>query len=281
LLVEATASVIYFFVAYLCQKPLDYLFNICKKIFKSSFFIKKLHFRAPVSKASSASMGSEVGLTHGKIHAMAKSNDPKVAVKISNAIRQLKLAIGKLVKQIYAISHTVIGSMVNGIKKASSIQVTAKFTKGTALIAACVACILLTTALLKNYGSFNGGKHLLDFTKNPSLLAKSEDNQSKNQKVYVANNAIIPRRKAKHLFRNPIEIKQRTVSSTILGLKADSVQRTTNGEGTIQIGDKLYSVGAIVNDHPRLKLAKITTNNVKFLDKYGQIYKRKIEDLLE
>ncbi|MDR2735685.1 MAG: hypothetical protein LBB20_02495 [Puniceicoccales bacterium] len=205
----------------------------------------------------------------------------------TDAIKNITLkplrSIATVVTKLYYALRSIPLSCYHGIRKILSIKINTKpFTnaiKNITIFAVSSACIILTVGLVKEYRQPIA--KILASTQGNANPPKNEYDLSKDQKIYVANSLITPKRKAKHLFRDPVEIKQRTVTEAILALKIDSIQRTANNKGNIQIGNKFYSIGAIINDHPRLKLAKITTNNVKFSDKYGYIYKRRIDDLIE
>ncbi|MDR0351738.1 MAG: hypothetical protein LBH49_03805, partial [Puniceicoccales bacterium] len=278
---------------------------ICyKKIFFRSAIIKlDLTETEPLCKSSAIEVGadsSNIDKIQEKsqkiIEISKKSSAISPMVSIGKSSKQRKPILSVLMKSMVKKTRSILNKFqampkawfsffIHGWRKISSVNINInaiyEFAKSATLLTMVSTCIVLPIALLKNRNSIKKPETISALIKKPSSLAKSENTSDKNQKIYVASTSISPRRKAKHLFRDPVEIKQRTVSTAILGLKADSVQRTKDGDGRIQIGCKFYSIGAIVNDHPRLKLAKITTNNVKFLDKYGQIYKRKIEDLIE
>ncbi|MDR0418356.1 MAG: hypothetical protein LBH08_02905 [Puniceicoccales bacterium] len=91
----------------------------------------------------------------------------------------------------------------------------------------------------------------------------------------------MPRRKLKHLFRDPLIVKQKQVRNALLAMHVDTIQRYEQGNERIIIDDKIYGLGSIMNEHPRIWLEKIGKNNLYFSDKYGQYYKRALIDMME
>ncbi|MDR1366975.1 MAG: hypothetical protein LBJ13_03675 [Puniceicoccales bacterium] len=90
-----------------------------------------------------------------------------------------------------------------------------------------------------------------------------------------------PKRKLKHFFRDPLIVKQEQIRNTLLAMHVDTIQRYEQGNERIVIDDKIYGLGSIMNEHPRIWLEKIGKNSLYFTDKYGQYYKRPLDDMME
>ena len=113
------------------------------------------------------------------------------------------------------------------------------------------------------------------------FLASDAFFSSDNQSGQITLDQATPRRKLKHFFRDPLVLQQKKISSTLLSMHVDSVQRDDNGEGQIVIDDQTYGLGTQIMEHPRIWLEKVGRRSLYFSDKYGQMYKRSIKKMLE
>lgn len=90
-----------------------------------------------------------------------------------------------------------------------------------------------------------------------------------------------PHRKLRHFFRDPLALQQTKIGNALLAMQVDAVQRDSEGDGKIIIEDKHYGIGAQLMEHPSLWLEKVGKNSLYFSDKFGQLYKRAIQDMME
>ncbi|MDR1435411.1 MAG: hypothetical protein LBI77_03335, partial [Puniceicoccales bacterium] len=90
-----------------------------------------------------------------------------------------------------------------------------------------------------------------------------------------------PERGLKHLFRDPLVLQRGKIQSALLSFHVDRIQRRGDGSGNVVVGGKIFAMGALLNEHPKIRLEKVGKRSLYFSDKYGQQYKRSIENLLE
>lgn len=175
----------------------------------------------------------------------------------------LSFSVGKGIVQSFGrVSHSALDKLLSFYVPNTWIpNVTAFALRSCAIALSCCFAVMLA-------------KHLI----NPHAITTAE-NRSKNT-VILAKNAE-PKRKLKHLFRDPLVVQQKKVSNALLAMRVDTIQRSEKGKGSIIINDQTYGLGTQLTEHPSVWLEKIGKNSLYFSDKYGQLYKRAIQDLLE
>jgi hypothetical protein len=108
-----------------------------------------------------------------------------------------------------------------------------------------------------------------------------QDTENSASNLIVLKDNTTPQRKLKHFFKDPLLIKQEKVRDALLAFHIDAIQRHGNGKGQVITDNKIFGIGSLLCEHPKVFLEKIGKNSLYFSDKYGQQYKRSIENMLE
>ncbi|MDR0740201.1 MAG: hypothetical protein LBF34_00625 [Puniceicoccales bacterium] len=177
-------------------------------------------------------------------------------------VQRSLLAIGSLFSPIFQCYRTALDKILSIYLPTSWIQnATIFLLKGSAIaISCCFAVVAIKNGIRSSTSQGTG-----DSASN--LIALKENTT--------------PQRKLKHFFKDPLVIKQEKVRDTLLAFHIDTVQRHGNGKGQIITDNKIFGIGSLLSEHPKIYLEKIGKNSLYFADKYGQQYKRSIGNMLE
>ncbi|MDR1303402.1 MAG: hypothetical protein LBJ81_02150 [Puniceicoccales bacterium] len=133
------------------------------------------------------------------------------------------------------------------------------------LIKSSVAAVFFHLAITFFYKNFYNKK---DASENRSQPIKTSEELS-------------PKRKLKHLYRDPLLLQQEKIRDALLALHIDTIQRQKDGTAYIVTDNRRFCIGALLNEHPKIRLEKVGKRSLYFSDKYGQWYKRSIQNLLD
>jgi hypothetical protein len=133
------------------------------------------------------------------------------------------------------------------------------------LIKSSVAAVILGLAITFFYKKFYNNR-------------SASENQSQPIKT---SEELPPKRKLKHLYRDPLLVQQEKIRDALLALHIDTIQRQKDGTAHIIIDNRRFCIGALLSEHPKIRLEKVGKRSLYFSDKYGQWYKRSIQNMLD
>ncbi|MDR1590555.1 MAG: hypothetical protein LBR92_00975 [Puniceicoccales bacterium] len=138
-----------------------------------------------------------------------------------------------------------------------------------------------TVFLLKGFAITASCCFVFVVTRNALRSDSPQNTKNSSSNVVSLSKNTTPQRKLKHFFKDPLVVKQEKVRDALLAFHIDTIQRYGNGKGQIITDNKIFGNGALLCEHPKVFLEKIGKNSLYFSDKYGQMYKRSIENMLE
>ncbi|MDR2806943.1 MAG: hypothetical protein LBB11_02200 [Puniceicoccales bacterium] len=192
----------------------------------------------------------------------------KLEEKIQEQITQCLDIIHSILNILYDLHRSILERIVSVYLPNNWIQSIAIFLiKSFAIAASCSFVFLLSR------NAFHAHEHI--------NVAATNHTPKEDVLKTQRHGEVIPKRKLKYLFQNPLTLKQKEVQKTLLAFRVNAIQRYGDGTGSIAINNKILGTGSLLNEHPKIHLVKIGKHNLHFSDKYGQQYKRSIENMLE
>jgi hypothetical protein len=175
-------------------------------------------------------------------------------------VRRGLLAIGAPFSSVLQCYRTALDKVLSIYLPTSWIQnATAFLLKSSAIAISCCFAVVAVRNGIRSSTSQGTG--------NASPIALKENTTSQHQ--------------LKHLFKDPLVIKQEKVRDALLAFHIDTIQRYGDGKGQVIADNKNFGIGSLLSEHPKIYLEKIGKNSLYFADKYGQQYKRSIGSMLE
>ncbi|MDR0590363.1 MAG: hypothetical protein LBG09_00675 [Puniceicoccales bacterium] len=173
-----------------------------------------------------------------------------------------------IAKEKFATTFSSLYQMCNsGFNKIISINLPASLIQNVTvfLIKSSVAAVFFYLAITFFYKKFYNKESIPENRSQP--IKTSEE--------------LPPKRKPKHLYRDPLLVQQEKIRDALLALHIDTIQRHEDGTAYIITDNRRFCIGALLNDHPKIRLEKVGKRSLYFSDKYGQWYKRSIQNMLD
>jgi hypothetical protein len=183
--------------------------------------------------------------------------------KLQAKARQGLVIIGNIFSSLLHCYRTVFNKALSIYLPNSWIRTATVFLlKSSAIAISCCFVVMMTKNAIRS-----------------SQLQSTGDSADNN--IIALKSTKAPQRKLRHLFRDPLRVKQEKVRDALLTFHIDTIQRYGDGKGQIITDNKNFGIGALLCEHPKIRLEKIGKNSLYFSDKYNQWYKRSIGNMLE
>ncbi|MDR2812301.1 MAG: hypothetical protein LBB05_00700 [Puniceicoccales bacterium] len=178
--------------------------------------------------------------------------------RLRTKVEQGLVATGNIFSSIFQCYRTVLDKVSSIYLPNRWIQSTTAFLlKSSAIVLSCCFIVTIVRNAIRS-STLQNTEHSTDNT-----VAQKETRQ------------------LKHSFKDPLLIKQEKVRDALLAFHIDTIRRHEDGKGQIITDNQTFGIGSLLCEHPKIYLEKIGKNSLYFSDKYGQLYKRSIGNMLE